>query len=268
LCYENGEYLDYYIVSDDLFNDENRLEIKTIAEHGDIEINYLDDNTYLLWHYKGLTLIDNERRQDFELFEMDVYNLELAVVINDYLVVADYDQKYNFNKMYIVNLKKMTVETWKLDSDISFDSYILGIENQSIYLVDRKNEIEYELVPHKKRMRKIGTKNQRGKVLLNSKWESISLTKLTREKYSFSYLCDYEYSILNQKLYLEYDSFDTKIRVSNKDITEIVRKIDDKVYYFVDDKFYVYSPFLGERQLFSNFEWKFNTKNMVFVYKP
>ena len=38
--------------------------------------------------------------------------------------------------------------------DISFQSRIVGVNNKSIFLVDEKNKEMYEIVPHKKKIRK------------------------------------------------------------------------------------------------------------------
>ena len=266
LCYENDTYIDYRLASKDLWESERKITTLN-DEYNNIKINYLDSDTYLLWNYRGFSLINNERKEDIKIFETDVYNLELAVVINKYLVVADYDQKYNFNKMFIVNLEKLSIEEWELDAEISFDSYILGTEDKSIYLVDRKNEIEYELVPHKKRMRKVGTKNKSGRILKNGTWEDISLTQLVNKSHTFSNVHDYEYTLEDNTLYLNYEGDFTKIKVSNAHIGSIVTAVEDRVYYLVKDKLFMYSLSLGEIQIFEYFEWNFNTENMIFINK-
>jgi len=267
LCNENGEYIDYRLASNDLWDKEEiKIDLQN-KKYNNININYLDNNTYLIWNYKGFSLINNNRQENKEIFENDVYNLDLAVIIKDYLVIADYNEKYNFNKMYIINLKKMTVDEWELDSDISFDSYILGTENNSIYLVDRKNRIEYELVPHKKKMRKVGDSNKNGKILVNGQWESVSVAKLVNETHTFTHLHDYEFTVSENKLYLNYEGSNIKTRISNQEITTIVTVLYDKVYYLVKDELFMYSTVTGEVKIFDYFEWNFNNRNMIFVYK-
>ena len=65
-------------------------------------------------------------------------------------------------------------------------------------------------------------------------------------------------------LYKSVDRY--KVKVSNQKITEIVRIINDTVYYLVDDTLYKYNEATGEEQLLKYKEWKYNYHNQIFIF--
>ena len=161
-------------------------------------------------------------------------------------MIADYEEKYNFSRVYVINLKNDKYDTWKLDYDISFDSYVLGVNDKSVYIMDQKNKIEYELVPEKKKMRIVASNNKKGIIYVDGKEEKISLDVLSSSRKNFTSYTNYHYSLKNNKLYLTYMDHDNKMRVSDHNVTSIISTHNDIVYYLVDDTLYSYSPSDGE----------------------
>ena len=74
----------------------------------------------------------------------------------------------------------------------------------------------------------------------------------------------YNYTLEDNTLYKSVDRY--KVKVSNQKITEIVRIIDDTVYYLVDDTLYKYNEATGEVQLLKYKEWKYNYHNQIFIF--
>ena len=243
------------------FVDREEDEEKT---YNNLKINNLLDYNYLVWNYKGFDLISQNSTETINLFNSDIYDIPLSKIVNNYLLIADYDSKYNFNKFYVINVLKGTKDEFKIKDDISFDSYILGSYKESIYLVDRKNKIEYEIVPHKKKIRKVGTESKQGIIYTENGFERISLTKLVSKEYSFYDDNLYNYKIIDNKLVQELNK--DKMIVSNKDIKDIIAIKEDNVLYLVDDTLYFYNILYGEIKVMTNFEWNFNYKNNIYFY--
>lgn len=267
VCKKKAEYIDYHLVDqsiqDALYTykvlDENKSE-----NYQNIQINNLDDYDYLVWNYKGFYHINEKSKEEITLFpEKDVYNIPITGIVGNYMIIADYEEEHNFHKFYVINLKDNSISEWKLKQEISFDSYILGSKDKSIYLVDRKNKIEYELVPHKKKMRKVGTSDKQGRIYEDG-WKKISLTKLVNEEYHFQEDSVYQYEIMNNHLYRK--DIASNMLVSSSNVKYIVSQQKDSVFYFADNVLYRYDPIYGERKVMENFEWNFNYKNMVFIY--
>ena len=154
--------------------------------------------------------------------------------------------------------------TWDFKESLYFDGYFMGSDDNSLFYMDRKNKIQWELLPKRKKMRKVGTENKNGKVLENGEWEKISTTKLANETVRFSKQTIYQYEIDNG-LYVKYLDCPSRKKISNRNVKEIVTTIQNKVYYLAGESLYYYTEETGEVEVMSYFEWNFNYKNMIFI---
>src|SRR5574344_748566 len=149
LCNNGITNIDYHLVDDEMLNN---LSIKandsvTPTSNDNINIFNLVNKKYLIWNYHNFKYISSTESKDINIFNTDYYNISLAKVIGDYLIILNYDQVYEFNEFILINLKNLKTKTWKIKYDISLDSYVLGIHDKSLFLVDKNSKIEYELVP-------------------------------------------------------------------------------------------------------------------------
>lgn len=258
LCYKEDTLIDYNLVDIDF---KTSKTIKPIEEdYNDININYLNEKTFLIWNYKGFNYINDTTQKEINILDNDTYNLDLVAKVNNYLLIPDYDSKHTFKKIYIIDLKNGKTEEWNLKYEIYFDSYILGVENKSIFLFDKKNEIEYELRPDKKKIRKV-----KYKAIIDDEWQNLSLGDLNKGT-TFSRKNVYNYEVINNKLYLTYLGGKTNTLISDKKVKEIVYVENSTIYYLVLDKLYMYNKEYGEVLLMDYFEWNFNYKNMIYIY--
>jgi hypothetical protein len=265
LCYENDTLISYHAIDNkDLIDSKYLKEINpNSTTYNNIEINYLNNKKYYLYNYKGFYIIDNNNNKELQLFDSDAYNITLATTTSNYLVIADYNSKYNFNKLYVINSKNNKVKEITTKEDISFDSYFLGTYKNKVYLMDKKNKKEYEINAKKLTINNITSKNK-GKVLINNEWQDISINKLANDTTTFEYENVYNYILEDNKLYLESDNIKTLITKQN--VKDIVKIDDETIYYLVDDKLYYFNNSDGEVFVMSYFEWNFNYKNMIYIF--
>ena len=268
LCSKDSTVIDYHLVSENLLE---QLKPKSFNKAIDSTYkNYKITNInepMLIWNYRGFDVISKDKLSTIKLFNKDIYNVKLATIVNNYLFIPDYEQSHNFTKAYVIDLKTMNKKEWNLDYEISFNSYILGVHDDSIFLVDQKNKKEYELVPYKRKMRVVGTKNKKGITYVNGKETKITMTKLINKEQSFNANdANYKYVINDKKLYLKYVDSGLKTLVTNKDVDKIVFINNDAVYYLVKDTLYFYNLEYGENELITYSEWEFNNENTVLVY--
>lgn len=264
LCSKEKELIDYRLVPEEL-----ELDRKTDEENEKTYENYTiynQNNKILVWNYKGFNYLENEDIKHISIFSKDIYDISLVGITNNYLIIPDYEQSYTFNKIYIVNLSNLKVDTWKIKYDISFDSYILGSNDKSIYLLDKKNKTEYELVPHKKKMRIIATDNRYGIIYKNGEQEKIRVNNLVNSKQEFTYLNNYKYTLDNNTLYLSYLDSNIKTKISDKYINNIININKDTIYYLVEDTLYRYNLEYGETKIMTYSEWKYNYQNSIIIY--
>lgn len=163
----------------------------------------------------------------------------------------------------MINMKDGKVNEWEFKDSIYFDGYYLGSHNNSLFYIDKKMKIEWELLPKKKKMRKVGTENKEGKIWQNSDWEKISINKIINDSLKFSKEQPIHYEI-KEGLIINYQNGLEK-RISKKNVKEIVATMKNKVYYLVEDSLYYYTEEEGEVEVMSYFEWNFNYKNMIFI---
>ena len=267
LCSVNNEEVDYRLTSDEMLE-----KLKYKKDDQTTELTYNNKTiyntlgyTFLFWNYKGFDVI-NEKNNTISLCSTDQYEIPIAAKINNYILIADYNDKYTFSKFFIYDIEKGTKDEMVLDYEISYESYILGTYDKSIYLVDKVNKVEYEIVPHKQKIRIVGTSYKRGTIYTDKGFESISIEKLISDELSFKSDNKFDYKVENSTLY-QYTG-NSKLKVSNQIIKEVLRIENDSVLYLVEDTLYLYNLEYGEVKIANNFEWNFNYKNLIFLYIP
>ncbi len=266
LCSYKDKVIDYHLVPDTIkekISEYIKIPSSTEIKDGNYEIYNIEDEL-LIWSYKGFKYIKNGKSKMINIFKDDIYEIPLATKINNYIFIPDYEQKYNFDKAYVINLETLEVEEWNLRYEISFDSYIIGTNDRSIFLIDKKNRKEYELVPERKRMR-IVSKSGKGVLYNKGSLYKESMSKLVTKEYSFEYQRPYNYTLINNKLYLTYVDSTIKTKISNQEITSIVHTSNDNVYYLIKDTLYRYNLKYGETKIMKYSEWNINYKNLIFI---
>ena len=240
---------------------EEEKEPKTINNYK----VYEDMDNIYLWTYKNISYIKNDELNNINLFKKDIYDIPLATRINEYLLIPDYEQSYSFNKIYIINLNNNKVDTWKLDYDIAFDSSILGINDKSLFIIDKKNNIEYELVPHKQKMRIVGTSSKQGIIYEYGEDKKVSVKEIINSNKTFKYTTNYHYVVEEDGLYLTYLDSNIKTKISNQNITSIISIKDDEIYYLVKDTLYSFNLKDGIKKIIEYSDWEFNNDNLIFI---
>jgi hypothetical protein len=264
LCYEDNEVIEYHLVNAKMQEDLASFYLdnnSTSKMHDNITINNLVNHAYLVWNYQNFIYLNNDESKEIKLFKNDHYAIPLATVFNNHLVIPNYDMEYNFNQLYLLNLTNLKISTWDIPYDISFESYILGAYNKSIFLVDTKNKIEYELVPQRQKIRIVGTISHDG-IIYDNGYQNISLNKLTQNKLNFNYNYSQNYLIKDNQLYLETPNNFLKIATSK--VNKIIFSNGYEVYYLVNNSLYYYNVYTGNIKVMSAFEWNFNNDNIIF----
>lgn len=268
VCSKDNKLINWNLISDNLKDKIPSELIKEYSENSytekDIAIfNNIDSKIYI-WNYKGFDIIENGKLKTLNIFDGDVYDTNLIAKVNNYIIIPNYNQKYNFNKIIILNTKTDEIEEWELNYEISYDSYVMGSYENSIYLVDTKNKIQYELVPHKQKARIIATKNSQG-LIYKKEWQKMTVNKMINNKETFTFNIIYNYQIASQKLYLSYINSPNTIQVTNNQVDKIVAINDNEVYYLSQNKLFYFNIYDGEKLLAQKEEWLFNNENKVFI---
>lgn len=260
LCYKDNTIVHYNEAGENLQNHFSDYLKNTSKKdsYNDIEI-YNKDYTYLIWNYDGFYYLNKDKKQKIDIFDKELYTVNLIDYTKDYLVVADYDSNYTFNRIYTVSFKNGDLKKYNFKDSIYFDSYFLGYKDNKLYLVDNKESKMYEINAKNGKVAK--AKNQ---ILKNNVWQDTSIKSLINKDIKFTYDSNYEYTEENKNIYLNYKGKTIKSLIA-KNITSIVRIKDNDIFYLKEDKLYHFNPEVGEELLLSYFEWNFNYKNIIYV---
>lgn len=250
LCHNEEMYYTHYY--------EDTPEAKLIDTYNGINIYDFNNSKYMIWNYSGFLTISESEKDTIKLFNTDFYYLDLIIKMDDYLVVADYDQKYKFDKFYLINSKNNKVKEFTLDKELFFNSYILGNEKDNFYIYDVQQELEYKINPFKENVKKIDYET-----LVDGNWEKISINKLNKKDVVFRQKSNFYFFLDNNKLY--YKAKDTTISVTNKDVDKIVSSNKEEVYFVSEGALYHIEFLSGIKKIMDYKEWNFNYNN-IYVF--
>ena len=225
-----------------------------------ITIHNYQDNSYLLYNYKGFYLINKKDNKTISLFDKDVYTIDLLYQFNNYLLIPNYNEDYYFHKFYVIDILNGKKKEIELDFGISYDSIYLGDYKNKIYLLDKKEEKEYKININKLKVEEIDYQ-----VLENNKMVNKDFKDIVNNNLNFLRKDEWEYKLDNNSLYWRVNK--ENIKISNKNVTKIIKNDKDTIYYLVGDELYLYNNHLGEVLLLTNFEWQFNNNNMIYLDK-
>lgn len=292
----NDKKLDEYVTSlkeigynQNLFVDSSNVLSKD--QLNIYENNVLNEVYYGLANYKGLYLINyatGGKVKEVELFDKDVYKRPLSIFFNKYYVVADYNKDYRFDTFYVVDITNAKTKEIKIGKEVSFDGYIQGTNNNSIYFFDKTYKIQYEINLTTNKVIEVGNEKTGIKVLENGEWTRVPATqavstqvKIATENSEFSGYAKVDKVGIDSGFYYLYSKSNNTFKayrsnIQNKDqmiylfdSSDINRVVynNEYVYYISDDCLKYYSDVIGERKLVCYGELKYNDSLIFGVYK-
>lgn len=269
LCYQGQKMIDFRLIDTQQFKqfiEVNHNIRKTYINAVIDKYNILtsDTSSYAIWNYKGIDFISREKLEKIPLFEKDIYDNSLVYKTDNYLFIPNYNLSHNFNEIIIIDMRNGVSKKIDLLYDISYESYINGHLEDKVYLVDKKEKVQYEIDLIKKEINIISTDDGLGKNY-SDKWEEITINRLVNNEIIFSKKTRYEYLIKDNHLYIKDNLTDNLIQISYLDNPKIIQKGNDYIYYVHEDILYKYSLNDGEVEIMKNYEWKFNSDNKIFI---
>jgi len=119
----------------------------------------------------------NETINEIEVLNSDVYSRPLSVFVGNYYIVANYNENRRFREFYFVDLVTRGITTVRAPAYISFDSYIQGVVEGSVFIYDRNNEVQYEIDVERKTIQEVGNARRDIRHFENEEWTKISTIK-------------------------------------------------------------------------------------------
>lgn len=312
LCLDNGVLKDYSVLKgkdseldsfvNELINEklyinnfvDNRDEYDTIDKIKVYTNNIILKNYFAINSYNGIYTINNHNSKkvyNVKLFKDDIYTRDLSALANKYYITPDYTNEYDFNTLYRVDITNNDVSSFSFDYSISYNSYVQGVVDDKIYLIDKNNKKQYEINPKKKTVTEIGNESTLAKFYENDKWNEVSIYDLVNSEKYFSYnsfdITNTDYTKIDKVgnalsgyyyYYLKngngYDAYRANVQNTKQlkyiftttDINNI-EYVDDNVYYYSNNSLKVYHDSIGNRTIYEYKEYEFNKSLKYFVTK-
>ncbi len=253
ICSNTKEYTTYNLTD----NDEEQEILDT---YEDIKI-YNKDYKYYEWNGYGFT--DILKKKEYKILNKESYNNSLSYKYGDYIIFADYDEKNEFKKFYLFNIKKNKFETIKLKDSISFDSYFQGVYKNKIYLFDRNNSIQYSIDLKKKNILK--TSDKEGALFYDGKVSTKSLNTLKYNNILFESNNIINYSLEDKTLYYSYIGSDIKIKI-REDVDAILNYDDNSVIYLTKGVVKEFNLKEESKIILECMQWEFHYESQIYIF--
>lgn len=271
---------------------ENNLKKYTKSKTLKLFTNNIVNNHFIaLNDYRGIKTISNGNNYNsFNLFKKDIYNVSLAYGLKNKYIIFDYNNKYEFDKLYVIDIVKNKKEVIKLKNKISHNSKIIGTNDNSILLIDYDNKKEYEINIKKNNIKEIGNKDN-GYITYNcGKKENIESNKILNKDYlifkcyqnkkddkyeridlagssNSGYYYYYQKTVDGYKVYRSnVQNPKQKLYITTLDNIDNINYSKEYIYYIKDNQINYYSDYTGIRTLMENTEFEFNKSLNYHVY--
>ena len=263
----------------------NNNEDMDVSNYGiNLLENTVPSHTLLIPSYSGLFKINKGVISSIDLFKKDVYDQNIQGVVSNYYVVADYDDSYSFKKFKLVDIKTGKITTLGSKYSISMNSYVQGVVENSLYIMDRSNRKQYVVDVLNKKVTLVGD-SKKGVLYFNGNdFETKSIYSALNDDVLFSSCkssSDYDYIYLIDNIYYSYKKVDNGYDVylsyaENKDLytyifsvdsIDRIQYIDNYVYYVFEDKLYCYHPKSGVYEILEYSELFYNRNLKFWIYK-
>ena len=252
-----------------------------------------EDKRVVISNYRGVAMVDATGKiEKQDVFQSDVYDQKIKAMIGNYYLVADYEQPFEIDRFYLVDLVKNKEEVVESKYMISKDSYIQGIVGNSVYLYDRSNQKQYEINVEDKTVYEVGNANLKIQYYDGSKWSQKEMYDIATTDIYFE-----EYPDVTKKN----SNYDKVIRVGGEitgyyyyfrkvgDSYEVYRApvqndriktyvftttslsqiyyIDENVYFMNHNDVQKFDEILGIQPVLTNSEFEFNSTILYKIYE-
>lgn len=275
----------------DIYTDDEKTCVKPIVKNETFQYVCNKDNDYFMYLSNSLIESDKEKidsidvyNKNFTYYIFDGYGVKNVVTKNkihffnnehyenalsykgdNFILFANYDDERVFNKFYLIDKESEDYfEIVNENYEISYDSYFLGMVKNKVYLFDKKNMKEYS-IDIKKRVIKLISKGDKG-LFYDLGFDEVLLSKLKYETNLFNTGSLVDYEIDNGTLYKKYNNSVNRIKITDYSVKTIVSASDEEIFYISDDSLFSYNDTSGNTLLLTNFDWKFNYKNNIYVF--
>jgi hypothetical protein len=273
--------------------DQTNLEAKRIGNFELYTNNIETNESFIIWQYDNYYRITDRGANSFSLNTIENREPNLTAMINQYYIVPDYKDNHAFNRIYITNLISGSMETMNFGVSITDDSFIQGVVDKKLYIIDRSNKVQYAIDIYNKEIKISGDTNNYAKYYTEGKWQSRSITEVIANNLRFNYqsIIPVELKVYNP-LYVDEIGGDTdgyyylylkenngvnvyRVDKQNTGIMTLIFTMPainnikysaNSIYFVSNDTLYTYRDNIGLRPIIKYSQFATNKPNLYNVY--
>ena len=235
----------------------------------------------IIWNYKGINLLSQKELKEVKILNHDLYDNIEATLTSRYFVLLENTPVEGIQKIYAYDKKKEKVNQITLENRISKDSYINGVEDDLVYITDRKAKKQYTLNVKKEELKEVSTEEGYIK-FTDHKKQVLSITDFFEKDEYFE-----NERILNKKItkskdlvkenniyyFKEENTFyrqipgKNKVKLMEKENVEEWNLVGDKILFRIENQLYLFDEKEGIKVLLEYNELKYNAKNIYYLWK-
>lgn len=275
------------LIQKDLYNDKfminNEVEgVKTSTFY----MNNIPEGMYLgVWDYRNLNIAGGDRLRKSFLSVKDIYNNNLAQIINKYYMMPSFDLTNESSAMNVVDMTLGKITAVDFPKPLNNNSYIQGEHEGELYIFDRSNLVQYAVNPAAKVIRVVGNESLGGQLFNGTEFVSTpiysfrnddlyfglsSTTKELLKDYKFDHyfedLSSYYLISNNQITRVNKNNINNNVIILNENNLQELKYANGIITYIKNDAIYMYHPEYGIKILAKNPELQYNHTNIYFPY--
>ena len=248
-----------------------------------VNYGFIDANEYIsIYNLKDVYFYHNNVQERLNFSNYDNYKNEYGYLVGNRYVIPRIISNPEFYNYIVYNVETKKSDSIDLDEHpISKDSYINGVYENCLYVVDRSNKKQYRLDPVELTALEVGNTEMDGYAYINGKLERKSIYQLIEKDIIFTESggnyegIDYD-SIYVQSNYAYYLKNGTFYKVYEKNLNLPVYLFDaknpthvkfrnDNIYFIDDNKLYKYNEY-GLNVLVTKDEFRFHEDDIYDIY--
>lgn len=250
--------------------------------------NILDDYTFLIWRYKGLYILREDKSVIKDYLESDQYDNSLSALVGKYYVSAVVTDSNRINELFYYNTKEFGKGIIPLPDTTSSEFYFNGVYDNKLYMTDVGNAKQYSIDPAFEKVEVVGDKDSDFVVVESNKLKKMTASEfLSQNVYFDSFISNQKISkkygegieIIKERSFYYFKTKDGSIYRAHEDNINkavLLFKFDDLTEWKVKngdilitagDKVYFYDDLEGLLLIAVNNELKYNHKNICDFWK-
>jgi len=261
----------------------------TISQEEEVTLyqQFPKNYTITLWNYHGLYILNQDRVKKLSILDNDYYENTLGILVGKYYVIANTDQDFTYNRLYIVDVLDESKDFVDLEVEISKDSYFLGAVEDDVYILDRDQKKEYAFNIKTKKLTEVGSSDTNARMYDNGTWKDENIYTVSDNKKKFQHGKKYaeleelyhpkqmlesinKYYFVtsdNALYYVMKEDIHTKVLLFQEKELKDLKLIDDDLFFLSGKDIMMYNLTSGYRKIITHPELLYNNENIYDVVK-